>query len=82
MLCLALDQAFSTLHLHKVSAEVLATNPESLRLHARLGFIAEGVFRSHHRIDDEYVAVQRLGILAEEWQQQRPALFAKLAGKE
>jgi len=79
---LALEHAFGALGLHKLSCEVLASNVAVIRLHLKFGFSEEGVFRSHHYVDDTYVAVHRLGILAEEWQQHRSAMLARLAGRE
>lgn len=75
---LALDHAFTALRLHKLWCEVLSLNKPVLKLHERFGFQQEGLFREHHKYDDKYVDVYRLGILATEWQQRRPHMREKL----
>jgi UDP-4-amino-4,6-dideoxy-N-acetyl-beta-L-altrosamine N-acetyltransferase len=67
----ALDIAFGELRLHKVNAEVLATNKKSLYLHRKLGFLQEGAFRDGHFDGLSYVDVFRFGLLATEWDMQR-----------
>lgn len=63
----ALDEAFNFLNLHKLNAEVLASNLPSLGLHKKLGFRKEGVFRDFHYDGARYIDVIRLGILSSEW---------------
>lgn len=63
----ALDEAFKVLNLHKLNAEVLASNLPSLGLHKKLGFSKEGVFRDFHYDGTQYIDVIRLGILSSEW---------------
>ncbi len=64
---LALDYAFTKLKVHKLYCEVLAFNNPVIKLHRKFGFKEEGVFREQHIIDEGYVDIYRLGILAEEW---------------
>lgn len=71
----ALDQAFSALDLHKLNAEVLASNLRSLRFHEKLGFRNEGVFRDFHFDGSCYFDVVRYGMLASEWLQMRPEIM-------
>lgn len=75
---LTLDYAFETLRLHKLSCEVLAFNESVIKLHQKFGFTVEGIFRAHHKMNDQFVDVYRLGILAPEWNTKRPELQAKL----
>lgn len=75
---LALDYAFTFLELHKLSCEVLAFNAPVIKLHEKFGFKIEGVFREHHRVDENYVDVVRLGMLSAEWGEQRPNMKAKI----
>lgn len=75
---LALDYAFDTLALHKLSCEVLAFNAAVVRLHQKFGFQIEGVLREQHRGDDGYVDVIRLGLLAGEWAERRAAMTQKI----
>jgi UDP-4-amino-4,6-dideoxy-N-acetyl-beta-L-altrosamine N-acetyltransferase len=63
----ALNEAFNTLGLHKLNAEVLITNKKSLALHTKIGFVHEGIFRDSHFDGNCYIDVVRLGILASEW---------------
>jgi len=65
----ALDTAFGSLQLHKVNAEVLASNVKSLHLHRKLGFRQEGLFRDGHRQAGNYEDVVRFGLLSHEWRQ-------------
>lgn len=72
--CLALDAAFGPLGLQKVSCEVFAANEAPLRMHARMGFVREGILRRHARCDGDWTDVHRLSLLREEWARVRPAL--------
>lgn len=64
---LALRYAFDELHLHRVYADVLASNIASLRMHQKLSFREEGRLREHLFRSGAYVDVILLGILADEW---------------
>lgn len=75
---LALDYAFGALGLQKVSCEVFALNPAPLRMHARMGFKAEGIFRRHAQCDGAWTDVHRLSLLVEEWDVARPVLHQAL----
>ncbi len=75
----ALDEAFATLRLHKVNAEVIASNTASLRFHRKLGFIEEGQFRDYHFDGQRYVDVFRFGILAAEWLRRREKIQTGIA---
>jgi UDP-4-amino-4,6-dideoxy-N-acetyl-beta-L-altrosamine N-acetyltransferase len=67
----ALEEAFSVLNLHKLNAEVLASNLRSHRFHEKLGFRKEGVFRDFHFDGIRYSDVVRYGMIASEWLQMR-----------
>ncbi|SNR90665.1 UDP-4-amino-4,6-dideoxy-N-acetyl-beta-L-altrosamine N-acetyltransferase [Pseudomonas segetis] len=75
---LALEYAFTKLNLHKLCCEVLAYNSPVIKLHQKFGFKIEGIFRNQHFIDNSYVDVYRLGILASEWAQGRELILQKL----
>jgi UDP-4-amino-4,6-dideoxy-N-acetyl-beta-L-altrosamine N-acetyltransferase len=62
-----LQLAFGALALHKLNAEVLASNERSLRFHEQMGFRREGVFVEHHFDGATYIDVVRFGLLATEW---------------
>lgn len=74
----AIDQAFYQLNLHKLNAEVLSSNESSLRLHEKLGFSREGVFRDYHFNGKQFVDVVRFGILQSEWGEKRSEIERRL----
>lgn len=76
---LALDFAFESLGLHKLSCEVLAFNVKVINLHLKFGFQKEGVFRENYLLDGEYIDVYRLGILSSEWKEKRPEMVERIA---
>jgi RimJ/RimL family protein N-acetyltransferase len=59
-----LDHLFADLRLHKVSADCDARNAASARLLARVGFLREGVRRSHTWIKGEWTDDLEFGLLA------------------
>lgn len=75
---LALEYAFEMLKLQKLCCEVLAYNSPVIKLHQKFGFKVEGVFRRQYFINNDYVDVYRLGILASEWEQIREVMGQKL----
>ena len=75
---LALDYAFDTLGLHKLSCEVLDFNQSVIKLHNKFGFVEEGVFRSHHKVDGEFVNIHRLGLLRFEWDDSRENVLRRI----
>jgi UDP-4-amino-4,6-dideoxy-N-acetyl-beta-L-altrosamine N-acetyltransferase len=74
-----LDHAFDVLGLHKLSAEVLASNSRSVAFHERLGFVREGVSRDGHLSESGYIDVLHYGLFAHEWRQHRPLVLAALS---
>lgn len=75
---LALDLAFQELKMHKLHCEVLAFNEAVIRLHQKFGFQVEGIFRQHHRVEDRFVDIFRLGILNDEWSDKRTGMLDRL----
>jgi UDP-4-amino-4,6-dideoxy-N-acetyl-beta-L-altrosamine N-acetyltransferase len=75
---LMLSHAFGPLQLHKLFCDVLAFNTPVIRLHQKFGFKVEGIHRAQHKVNDLFIDIYRLGILATEWQAQRPAIHQKL----
>jgi UDP-4-amino-4,6-dideoxy-N-acetyl-beta-L-altrosamine N-acetyltransferase len=73
---LALEHVFQTLGIHKLSCEVLAFNEAVIRLHKKFGFQVEGVFRDHHKLNDKYIDIVRLGLLGLEWSETRDKFAA------
>lgn len=76
---LALEYAFLQMGLHKLHCEVLAFNMPVIKLHQRFGFKVEGIFREHHKVDDVFVDVFRLGLLALEWDESRQNMKEKIS---
>ena len=66
-LSLLLRTAFRDQRLHRVQADVLATNESSRGLLESLGFREEGRFRENQFQDGAYIDVLRYGLLASEW---------------
>ena len=79
---MALDYAFSELHLNKLCCEVLATNQAVISLHQKFGFKVEGVLREQHRTENGFIDVYRFGILKHEWANIRPSVLARLIKKQ
>jgi UDP-4-amino-4,6-dideoxy-N-acetyl-beta-L-altrosamine N-acetyltransferase len=77
---LALNHGFNHLSLHKISCEVICSNETAVRMHLRMGFVREGIYRDHAMTSDGWVDVARLSILSAEWSQSRRKL-AKALGK-
>jgi RimJ/RimL family protein N-acetyltransferase len=75
----ALELAFGELGLHKLSCEVLSTNPTVVNLHKKVGFKEEGVFRDQHFDGSRRIDVVRLGMLASEWESSRDRLRDRVA---
>ncbi|WP_222130017.1 UDP-4-amino-4,6-dideoxy-N-acetyl-beta-L-altrosamine N-acetyltransferase [Bordetella genomosp. 13] len=78
---LALDYAFGELKLRRLHCEVLAFNTAVIKLHQKFGFHVEGVLREHHKMDDAFVDIYLLGLLASEWSEKRGEIIAKLTAK-
>lgn len=74
----ALEKAFSGMELHKLNAEAMANNEESLRFQKKLGFCEEGLFRDFHLDGQSYVDVVRLGILDTEWALKREEIRTRI----
>lgn len=64
---LLLYTAFRDQRLHRVQADVLASNDASRGVLESLGFAMEGRFREAQFQDGRYVDVLRYGLLADEW---------------
>lgn len=75
---LALDYAFNTMKLHKLTCEVLEYNSSVIRLHEKFGFKVEGIFREHYHLNDKFFDIYRMGILSSEWSERRNQMLGKL----
>jgi UDP-4-amino-4,6-dideoxy-N-acetyl-beta-L-altrosamine N-acetyltransferase len=78
---LALDKAFYDLKMHKLYCEVLAFNTAVLRLHRKFGFAVEGILKEHHRTNDIFVDIYRLGLLSAQWDGMRAEITTKVASQ-
>lgn len=78
----ALDFVFSELKLHKLNAEVISSNKDSLRFHEKLGFKQEGLFRDYHFDGSSFFDVVRFGIISTEWQKKRTEIKLRIASYE
>lgn len=75
---LALEYAFHQLNLNKLHCEVLAFNSPVIKLHQKFGFTVEGILREQHKVDEVFVDVYRLGLLAREWEEHRVVMHDKI----
>lgn len=64
---LALAEAFGTLRLHRVEANVQPANRRSIALVRSLGFRREGVARGYLKIGGRWQDHERWALLADEW---------------
>jgi UDP-4-amino-4,6-dideoxy-N-acetyl-beta-L-altrosamine N-acetyltransferase len=67
----ALDYAFRTLGLEKLSCEVLGFNTPVVKFHRKFGFRVEGLFRKQYLTDDGYTDVFRLALFRKDWEAMR-----------
>jgi ribosomal-protein-alanine N-acetyltransferase len=72
-LALAMDHAFSTLHLHRLEANIQPANTASIRLVASLGFRLEGISPRYLKIRGRWRDHERWAILREEWRKRPPS---------
>jgi UDP-4-amino-4,6-dideoxy-N-acetyl-beta-L-altrosamine N-acetyltransferase len=75
----AIDKAFSEMRFHKVNAKVLASNPRSLEMHKKVGFVEEKRLKGLFFNGKERVDVICLGLLVTEWPQLKVALTASVS---
>ncbi|MDQ0125875.1 UDP-4-amino-4,6-dideoxy-N-acetyl-beta-L-altrosamine N-acetyltransferase [Pseudomonas lini] len=75
---LALEYAFEQINLNKLHCEVLAFNSPVIKMHQKFGFQIEGILREHHKLDDAFVDIYRLGLLSREWAEHRTNMFDKI----
>ena len=70
-----LDQAFETLGLHRVWADVPEYNEPALQISRHLGFVLEGHLRKTHRKNGEWYDSSAMGLLADEYARRRERLM-------
>ena len=75
------DHAFGELGLRKLWSEVLANNQAALASHLSSGFRQEALLRAHVVKQGRPVDVIGLGLLAEEWREQRSSTRSRLLAK-
>lgn len=64
-LCLGISVMFEDLHLHRIEANVMPENADSIRLLKNLGFVQEGVVRSFAYIHGRWRDHLHFGLVAE-----------------
>ncbi|MBW2647156.1 MAG: UDP-4-amino-4,6-dideoxy-N-acetyl-beta-L-altrosamine N-acetyltransferase, partial [Deltaproteobacteria bacterium] len=75
---LALNYAFESMDLHKLSCEVLDFNYAVVAFHREFGFKIEGIFRRHHYTGDRFADVYRLSMFREDWLKYQQPFYKKL----
>lgn len=70
-LALSLDHAFSTLHLHRLEANIQPANTASVGLVESLGFRREGFSPRYLKIGGRWRDHERWAILSEDWKRLR-----------
>ena len=68
---LILKKAFCEYDLHRVYLSVLSNNKPALSLYERSGFVYEGEFREHFRIEGDYLNWKWYGMLKNEYDENR-----------
>lgn len=61
------DYGFGTVGMHRIYAEIFASNAPSIRLFESLGFVREGAMREHHFFAGKWIDSVMVGLLANEW---------------
>ena len=64
---LAVDYAFTTLHLNRLQLEVYTHNPRAQRSYEKVGFVKEGVRRQAVKWRDGYFDEVIMAVLREDW---------------
>lgn len=68
---LAIDQYFTRYDFDKLCCSVLSDNRESLAMHARLGFVSEGLHKRHVWREGAAHDVQDMALFREVWEARR-----------
>jgi RimJ/RimL family protein N-acetyltransferase len=76
-----LDEAFTTLDLHRVWVDVPEYNEHALQMFRHLGFVLEGHLRRTHRKDDGWYDSFAMGLLTDEYARRRARLLASQPGQ-
>ena len=74
---LALNYAFESLGLIKLSCEVLDYNMSVVNFHRKFGFKIEGVFHKHHKVENAFSDVYRLTMFRDDWMEYQKTFFEK-----
>lgn len=64
---LLFEIVFEEMGMHRLSAEVLATNTRVVGLNRALGFVEEGTLSERYRHGNEYIDAVQLRLLSSEW---------------
>lgn len=60
---------FEEMGLNRIEVSVLATNPRSMKLITKSGFVEEGVMREFSKIDGRYIDEHAFSLLRKDWPQ-------------
>lgn len=76
---LTLEYVFGHLGLNKLYCEVLEFNAPVISLHQKFGFVVEGVLRQHHKVNNDYIDIHRLGLLKADWATKREEMLTRIS---
>lgn len=77
-----LRYVFEELELNRICGEVLSFNQAVLNLHKKFGFVQEGTLRRHVLKQGQWHDVVCVGMLRQEWEENKPAIEKRLKGKQ
>jgi UDP-4-amino-4,6-dideoxy-N-acetyl-beta-L-altrosamine N-acetyltransferase len=78
---LALDKAFTELHLRKISGETLLFNTRAIKFHQKLGFTQEGTLVAHVIKNGVPVDVVCFALFDHQWKATRAELERHIFAK-
>ncbi len=73
----AIEEIFANLNMRKIIGEAIASNPDSIKYHLRLGFVQEGILREHVLKNNATADIITFGLIDHEWKQKRTLLEQK-----
>ena len=73
-----IDLIFKKVNVRKIWGETLSTNKKILKIHKFLGFIIEGTYKRHIRVNNKYEDVILTSIFKKDWNMSKKKLLLSL----